>query len=104
MFVPVTNDHGQFHGVRAGGAGRLRRLVQPSGQLVDILRVVVQVIQVHQQQRVHGSARTEPDVHAKDDLHEKKLKIAARFMFSTRLLNYPVLFDVIFSKKNTPPF
>lgn len=72
--VPVTNVHGQFHGVRASGVRRLRRLVQPSEQLAGVLRVVVQIVQVHQQQRVRGGPRTESDVHAEDDLHEEELR------------------------------
>lgn len=100
MFVPVTNDDGQFHGLRAGGAGRLRRLVQPTGQLFGILRVVVQVVQVHQQQRVHGGAWTESDVHAKDDLHEKKLKLSHAYVLHTTFQLSCTFRCNIFKKKN----
>lgn len=72
--VVVINFDGQLYGLRTCCARRLRCFLQPPEQFINILHIFVQIVQDHQQQRVHGGPRTESDGDAENVVHEEKLR------------------------------
>jgi len=69
----ATNFDGQFYGLRTGCTRWLWCLLQSPKQFFSVLRVFVQIVQNHKQQRFYGGPRTKSDDNAENAIYEKEL-------------------------------